>query len=285
MNKPSKLLWLVMSAIASASTPAAASQPNDANSVASGLYTERLREMLATTGWRFESATDTKQIARVFRSNQAKAQIQFSSPGIYHGRVSKVIVDNQGTSFIVDQGLDTAVTVLLDKYQAWPWKTLSSKAEVGGIQSASEFAANFNPNQELYFQCRRVEFGLGVYLTNCLAFPAAVAATKSVQELISNNDVSESFEDLIKTRASEGWARPNSIQNLLKVTLQVDIDVDGGIKSVNIVKSSGSNAYDNSVIAAIKNIGSLHEIKTLSESEASRYRSIRLSLTPNDLSF
>ncbi|WP_233146688.1 TonB family protein [Pseudomonas chlororaphis] len=283
MNKPSKLLLLLMAAIASASNPVMAAQPNDANSAASSLYSERLQEMLDTTGWHFESAVDTKQIVKEFRANQAKAQIQFSKPGIYHGRISKVVVDSHGTYFIVDQGTDTAVTVLLEKYQAWPWKTVNANAEVGGVQSALEFAANFNPNQEMYFQCRRVEFGLGVYLTNCLAFPPAVTLTKSAPELKNSIDAAEHFDDLIKTRASEGWARPPSTPNNIAVTLQINLGADGVFTSINIAKSSGDKNYDNSVVAAIQNIGALSEVHDMNAKELVKYRSFKMTFTPDDL--
>lgn len=274
---------LLVAAITSASNPVMAAQPNDANSAASSLYSERLQEMLDTTGWHFGSAVDTKQIVKEFRLNQAKAQIQFSKPGIYHGRISKVVVDGRGTYFIVDQGLDTTVTVLLDKYQAWPWKNVNAKAEVGGVQSALEFAANFNTNQQMYFQCRRAEFGLGVYLTNCLAFPSAIASIKLAPELNNSIDAAEHFEDLIKARASEGWARPASIPNNIAVTLQITLSVDGVFTSINIAKSSGDKNYDNSVVSAIQNIGALSEVEDMNPKELVKYRSFKMTFTPDDL--
>lgn len=283
MDRSSKLLLLLVATITSASTPVMAAQPNDANSAASSLYSERLQEMLDTTGWHFESAVDTKQIVKELRANQARAQIEFSKPGIYHGRISKVVVDSRGTYFIVDQGTDTAVTLLLEKYQAWPWKTVNAKAEVGGVQSALEFAANFNTNQQMYFQCRRVEFGLGVYLTNCLAFPTAIALTKFAPELNNSIDAAEHFEDLIKARASEGWARPASIPNNIAVTLQINLGVDGVFTSINIAKSSGDKNYDNSVVTAIQNIGILSEVHDMNPKELAKYRSFRMTFTPNDL--
>ena len=53
MNISSKLLFPLVAAIASASNPVMAAQPNDANSAASSLYSERLKEMLDTTGMAF----------------------------------------------------------------------------------------------------------------------------------------------------------------------------------------------------------------------------------------
>lgn len=283
MSRSSKLLLLLVAAITSASNPVMAAQPNDANSAASSLYSERLQEMLSTTGWHFDSAMDTKQIVREFRANQARAQIEFSKPGIYHGRISKVVADNLGTYFIVDQGSDTAVTVLLDRYQASQWKIVNAKAGFGGVQSALEFAAEINTNQQMYFQCRRVEFGLGVYLTNCLAFPPTVTLTQSAPELKNSIDAAEHLEDLIKARASEGWARPPSTQNNMEVTLQIGMAYDGTIISVEITKPSGDAQYDQSVVATIKNIGQLTEIQEMKSSEREKYRSFKMSFTPDDL--
>jgi TonB family protein len=257
-----------------------------ASEIDSGAWSQfntRMHEMLDTTGWHFNQVMDTKQIIKEWQSNQARAQIKFSKPAIYHGRISTVIVDNRGTYFIVDQGKSTAVTVLLDNYQAWPWKTTDGRIEIGGIQPSIEFAANFDVGQEIYFQCRRVEFGLGVYLTNCLAFPPAIASSKSGPKLINDMDADVSFEDLIKARASESWARPPSARKNMAVTLQIGMATDGTITSVDIAKSSGDTSYDRSVVATIKNIGTLPEVQAMKPSNTAKYRLFKMSFTPDDL--
>lgn len=245
-------------------------------------FNTRMHEMLDTTGWHFNQAMDTKQITQEWQSNQARAQIKFSRPGVYHGRISKVVVDGHGTYFIVDQGKSTAVTVLLENYQVWPWKT-GSKPEIGGIQTAMEFASNFDANQEFYFQCRRVEFGLGTYLTNCLVFPPAVALSTSSPELINEIDPGVVFDDLIRVRASEGWARPPSARQNMVVTLQIGMANDGRIISVDIAKSSGDAPYDRSVVATVKNIGQLSEAQGMKPSDLAKYRSFKMLFTPDDL--
>ena len=119
-------------------------------------FNTRMHEMFDTTGWEFRQAVDTKQITKDLQSNQARAQIKYSRPGIYHGRISKIMMDDQGAFFIIDQGRNTAVTVFMSGYQAWPWKVSGEKSEIKGVQNLNEFAANFDAGQELYFQCRRV---------------------------------------------------------------------------------------------------------------------------------
>lgn len=253
------------------------------DSGASSQYNTRIHEMLDTTGWRFEQAIDTKQILKEWQSNQARAQIKFSKPGIYHGRISTVIVDNGRANFIIDRGRSTAVTVILDGYQAWPWKIAGSRIEIGGIQSSLEFAANFDVGQEMYFQCRRVEFGLGVYLTNCLAFPPTIAASKSSPEVTNDIDAAVSFDDLIRARASEGWARPASARRNHSVTLQIGMATDGTITSVDIAKSSGDTSYDQSVVATVRNIGRIPEVQGMEPSDIATYRLFKMSFTPDDL--
>lgn len=252
------------------------------DSAAWNQFNTRMHEMLDTTGWHFNQVMDTKKITQEWQSNQARAQIKFSKPGIYHGRISKVVVDDRGTYFIVDQGKSTAVTVFLDTYQVWPWKT-GSKPEIGGIQSSVEFASNFDTNQEFYFQCRRVEFGFGIYLTNCLAFPPAIALSKSSPELINDIDSGVVFDQLIRARASESWARPPSTRRNHSVTLQIGMATDGKIISVEVAKSSGDGPYDQSVVTTIRNIGQLPEAQGMKPSELARYQSFKMSFTPDDL--
>lgn len=249
----------------------------------SSQYNTRLQEMLDTTGWNFSKAMDTKQIAREWQSNQARSQIKFSKPGIYRGRISKIVMDNMGVNFIIDQGKETAVTVILENNQAWPWNVTGDQLKIGGIQSSMEFAANFDSGQEMYFQCRRVQFGLGVYLTNCLAFPPSIALSQAVPEVPASLDAGIGLDNLIRARAAEGWARPPSARKNMKVTLQIGMLPNGAITSVNVAKSSGDTPFDNSAVAAVKNIGGLPEVQTMNSTEVSRYRLFNMTLTPDDL--
>lgn len=246
-------------------------------------YNTRLQEMLDTTGWSFSKAIDTKQIASEWQSNEARAQILFSKPGIYYGRISKIMMDDQGALFIVDQGKNTAVMVFMSGYQAWPWKTSGAKPEITGIQSVNEFAANFDVGQELYFQCRRVEFGLGIYLRNCLVFPPSIATLRSAPELINEVDMGAHFDELIKARSAEGWTRPPSARKGMVVELEIGMTPDGTIRSVSVAKTSGDVSFDTSAVAAVKNIGRLNEIRGLKQSDINRYQSFKMKFTPEDL--
>lgn len=265
-------------------TMASVTHADAADSVEWDQFNTRMHEMFDTTGWEFRQAVDTKQITKDLQSNQARAQIKYSMPGIYHGRISKIMMDDQGAFFIIDQGKNTAVTVFMSGYQAWPWKVSGGESEITGIQSLNEFAANFDIGQELYFQCRRVEFGLGIYLRNCLVFPPSVATSRSAPELINEVDMGANFDELIKARSAEGWTRPPSVRKEMVVELEIGMAQDGTVRSVNIAKTSGDEPFDRSAVAAVKNIGRLAEMQGMKPEDIARYRLFRMLFTPDDLS-
>lgn len=91
------------------------------------------------------------------------------------------------------------------------------------------------------------------------------------------------FDDLIRMRAAEGWARPPSARKGMTVTLQVSMLPDGTVTSVSVVRSSGDGPFDSSAVAAVKNIGRLTEMQGMKPSDFNRYRSFKMTFTPEDL--
>ncbi len=97
------------------------------------------------------------------------------------------------------------------------------------------------------------------------------------------DQVAGSLDDLIRIRASAGWARPPGANSSMEVVLQINMLPDGTITNVNIARSSGNAPFDNSAVAAVKNIGRLVEMQELSPSEFNPYRSFKMTFTPEDL--
>ncbi|MDZ3993561.1 cell envelope integrity protein TolA [Pseudomonas sp. Teo4] len=97
------------------------------------------------------------------------------------------------------------------------------------------------------------------------------------------DQVAGDFDDLIRLRAAEGWARPPSARKGMTVTLQVNMLPDGTITGVNVIKSSGDGPFDSSAVAAVKNIGRLTEMQGMKPSDFNRYRSFKMTFTPEDL--
>lgn len=97
------------------------------------------------------------------------------------------------------------------------------------------------------------------------------------------DQVAGDFDDLIRMRAAQGWTRPPSARNNMSVTLRVNMLPDGTVTSVNVSRSSGDAPFDNSAVAAVKNIGRLTEMQGLSAQEFQPYRSFTMTFTPEDL--
>ncbi len=97
------------------------------------------------------------------------------------------------------------------------------------------------------------------------------------------DSVTGSLDDLIRLRAAEGWNRPPSARPNMIVTLRVTMVPDGTITGVNVASSSGDVSFDNSAVAAVRNIGRLTEMQALKPQEFNRYRSFTMTFTPEDL--
>ncbi|WP_412461696.1 cell envelope integrity protein TolA [Pseudomonas sp. SC11] len=97
------------------------------------------------------------------------------------------------------------------------------------------------------------------------------------------DQVAGDFDDLIRMRAAEGWARPPSARKGMTVVLQINMLPDGTITNVGVAKSSGDGPFDSSAVAAVKNIGRLTEMQGLKPNEFNPYRSFKMTFTPEDL--
>lgn len=97
------------------------------------------------------------------------------------------------------------------------------------------------------------------------------------------DQVAGNFDDLIRMRAAEGWTRPPSARNNMSVSLRVNMLPDGTITAVTVSRSSGDSPFDNSAVAAVKNIGRLTEMQGLTAQEFQPYRSFTMTFTPEDL--
>ena len=105
----------------------------------------------------------------------------------------------------------------------------------------------------------------------------AALADEASQEAVGNID------DLLRLRAAQGWSRPPSARPNMTVRLRVTMLPDGTITSVNVATPSGDGPFDNSAVAAVRNIGRVSEVQNLKPNEFERYRSFTMTFTPEDL--
>ncbi|SDH96141.1 cell envelope integrity protein TolA [Pseudomonas panipatensis] len=97
------------------------------------------------------------------------------------------------------------------------------------------------------------------------------------------NEVAGNFDDLIRSRVSEGWSRPPSARKGMSVTVQISMLPDGTITNATVVHSSGDKPFDNSAVSAVKNVGRITEMQGLSPKDFNPYRSFKMTFTPEDL--
>ncbi|WP_207837566.1 hypothetical protein, partial [Pseudomonas sp. 43(2021)] len=138
------------------------------------MYNSRVEEMMESTGMDFKNAIDTRQIRADWNSNQARAQLQYSKPSMYVGRISRIVFNNGNADLFIGAGPASNVVATLSAYQAWPWVEHKGRWSIGGVIPNLQFAAKLNVGDKLYLHCRRVEFLGAIYLVNCLAFPNSI---------------------------------------------------------------------------------------------------------------
>lgn len=97
------------------------------------------------------------------------------------------------------------------------------------------------------------------------------------------NEVAGNFDDLIRSRVSEGWSRPPSARNGMSVVVQINMLPDGTITNASVARSSGDKAFDSSAVNAVRNVGRITEMQGLSPQDFNPYRSFKMTFTPEDL--
>lgn len=97
------------------------------------------------------------------------------------------------------------------------------------------------------------------------------------------NQTAGNFDDLIRLRVAERWSRPPSARVGMRVEVQIAMLPDGTITSAGVTRSSGDTAFDNSAVAAIRNVGRIPEMQGLKANEFQPYRSFKMTFTPEDL--
>lgn len=107
---------------------------------------------------------------------------------------------------------------------------------------------------------------------------------RSVADRQGDQDAAR-LDDLIVELVSRNWSRPESARRGMLVELMVDFLPDGTISQVSLVRSSGNAAFDNSAIAAVRNVVRVRELQSLDRATYERlYRKRKMAFRPEDLS-
>ena len=99
------------------------------------------------------------------------------------------------------------------------------------------------------------------------------------------DQVAGSLDDLIIRLVSEQWQRPPSARNGMSVEVMIQMLPDGTIVNASVTRSSGDAPFDNSAVAAVKNVVRIPEMQQLdSATFNAMYRQRRMIFKPEDLS-
>ncbi|UVE19759.1 cell envelope integrity protein TolA [Pseudomonas sp. LS44] len=101
---------------------------------------------------------------------------------------------------------------------------------------------------------------------------------------VQGDQVAGSLDDLIVKLVSEQWQRPPSARNGMSVEVQIAMLPDGTITGASVTRSSGDSPFDNSAVAAVRNVGRIPEMQQLDRATFdSMYRQRRIIFKPEDL--
>lgn len=98
------------------------------------------------------------------------------------------------------------------------------------------------------------------------------------------DQVAGSLDDLIINLVSQQWRRPPSARNGMSVEVLIQMLPDGTITNASVTRSSGDASFDNSAVAAVRNVGRIPEMQQLDRATFdSLYRQRRMIFKPEDL--
>ncbi len=97
------------------------------------------------------------------------------------------------------------------------------------------------------------------------------------------DQVAGSLDDLIIKLITENWQRPMSARRGMSVELLIQMLPDGTVTNASVSRSSGDAPFDNSAVAAVRNVGRIPEMQQLDRATFDRmYRQRRVIFKPED---
>lgn len=97
------------------------------------------------------------------------------------------------------------------------------------------------------------------------------------------DQVAGNLDDLIIKLITENWQRPMSARRGMSVELLIQMLPDGTVTNASVSRSSGDAPFDNSAVAAVRNVGRIPEMQQLDRATFdSLYRQRRVIFKPED---
>ncbi|HDS1721844.1 TonB family protein [Pseudomonas putida] len=121
-------------------------------------------------------------------------------------------------------------------------------------------------------------FAAGLENTNA---GGEVAPAISVSSANTGSMTIEQVDAVLGKRLSSNWYKPAGVIDGLSTIIQLKMSREGKVATVRIGKSSGNQAFDSSALSAVQSIGSIDEIRKLSDADFKKaYASRSIQFTP-----
>lgn len=102
----------------------------------------------------------------------------------------------------------------------------------------------------------------------------------------SEIDEVQQVASLMQARIAQNWRRPPSARNGMEALLIISLVPTGEVVGISISQGSGSNAFDQSAIAAVERVGQFPEVTVLPIPDFEQYfRRFPLRFKPEDLRY
>jgi colicin import membrane protein len=99
-----------------------------------------------------------------------------------------------------------------------------------------------------------------------------------------NEQAVQSYAAIIEHAVISNWSRPASARNGMEVLLEIQLIPNGTVVQVNLLKSSGNDAFDRSAIAAVKKAERFPDLAKLDLPTFEKYfRRFNMRFKPEDL--
>ena len=112
----------------------------------------------------------------------------------------------------------------------------------------------------------------------------AIAQENAEQQFLNDSEMANSYIALITDVIQRNWNRPPSARNSMETELILRMVPTGEVVSVEIVRSSGNDAFDRAAVTAVLKAERFPEIQQLPARVFEQYfRRLRLKFKPEDL--
>ncbi len=104
------------------------------------------------------------------------------------------------------------------------------------------------------------------------------------QQAATDHELAMGYADVIRQQVIPHWSRPPSARNGMVTVLQISLVPTGEVVDVNVIKSSGDAAFDDSTLRAVRRAGRFPELQQLEPRVFDRYfRKLQIEFKPEDL--